>query len=54
MDLAKVSSLLDEAREELEGTHKRTRIVAVARAISKIDEAQRLLLGDEPTDPANN
>jgi hypothetical protein len=45
--LARISTLLDEAAEELEDEHRQNPYVQVP-AISKIREAQRLLITDEP------
>lgn len=53
--VARVSATLDEAKELLEGDHKGYGInQGVIRAHAKVTEAQRLLLGDEPTDPKVN
>lgn len=51
--LARVSTLLDEAQEELEGdpTYKAE---SRLRAIAKIREAQAILLGERPTHPEEN
>lgn len=47
--LARVSTLLDQAKETLEADP-----VYNTRAWAQIDEAQRVLLGDEPTDARDN
>lgn len=57
VDLARVSALLDEAKEEIvqiSGLVVGTWPEPSVRAHRKIDEAQRLLVGDEPTRAEDN
>lgn len=57
-DLARVSALLDGAKEDLSSAaaHLRTmpELAIAARCNAKIDEAQRLLVGDKPTRAEDN
>lgn len=50
--LARVSSLLDQAKEILEA--QELTITGASHAWSRVDEAQRVLLGDAPTDARDN
>lgn len=52
--LARVSTLLDEAAEEMESLNRRSNIVAAATAAAKIREAQSILTGDDPVKPEDN
>lgn len=52
--LARVSTLLDEAVEEIEGRDEFRRVSERATAISKIREAQSILLGEKPVVPGDN
>jgi hypothetical protein len=52
--LARVSALLDEAVEEIEGRDEFKRVEEKATAIAKIREAQGILLGERPVHPEEN
>jgi hypothetical protein len=52
--LARVSTLLDEAVEEIEGRDEFRRVEERATAIAKIREAQGILLGERPVHPEEN
>lgn len=52
--LARISTLLDEAVEEIEGRDEFKRVQERATAVSKIREAQAILLGEKPTVPGDN
>lgn len=55
--LARISTLLDEANEEIEAIESSPFAgdrMSASIAQSKIREAQRLLLGDPPTNPEAN
>lgn len=57
VDLARVSALLDETKEEIvqiTGLVPGTWPEPAVQAYRKIEEAQRLLIGDKPTRSENN
>jgi hypothetical protein len=52
--LARVSTLLDEAVEDLEDVNAVFQAAQRTRVITKIREAQAILLGEKPTVPEDN
>lgn len=54
LPIAKISTLLDEGCEEIEGRIDSEPRMRAVRGVSKIREAQAILLGDPATRPEEN
>lgn len=52
--IARISTILDEIKESAESLAQRTGYHVASEIHTKADEAQRLLMGDEPTDSRDN